>query len=256
MSFDNGADWQSLRLNLPVTPVHDIAVTDNDVIIATHGRSFYVLDDVAVLRQLTPQVAQEAVHLFTPQDARPLGEPRRQHRLLPGERGGEGDASTCSTRRGSWSAAFTGTAEAAAKKDQAEAQPAPDEEGFRRVEPKVAVKAGMNRFVWDMRYPGPVEIPKMILWAAGTRGPKAVPGSYQVRLTVASAGGPRAPRRSSQTAPFAIRKHPLLTLGDRRRLPGAVRPGHAGAGPGERGRRGGHPDPLAQGPGEEPGGRP
>ncbi len=53
-----------------MTPVHDIAVTDSDVVIATHGRSFYVLDDVAVLRQLTPAMSSQApVHLFTPQDA-------------------------------------------------------------------------------------------------------------------------------------------------------------------------------------------
>jgi photosystem II stability/assembly factor-like uncharacterized protein len=208
VSFDNGADWQSLRLNLPVTPVHDITVAGNDVILATHGRSFYVLDDVAVLRQLTPQVAQEPIHLFTPQDG-----------VRSVSRGVTIDYYLASAAakvtidvldaKGELVRSFTGSVEAAAKKDQADTQPAPDEEGFRRVEPKVTVKAGMNRFVWDMRHPGPVEIPKMILWAAGTSGPKAVPGGYQARLTVTSAGtGGAAP--VVQTAPFAIRKHPLL----------------------------------------------
>jgi photosystem II stability/assembly factor-like uncharacterized protein len=209
VSFDNGADWQSLRLNLPVTPVHDIAVAGSDVILATHGRSFYVLDDVAVLRQLTPQVAQETVHLFTPQDG-----------VRSVSRGVSIDYYLASAAAkvtidvldatGEPVRSFTGSAEAAAKKDQAETQPAPDEEGFRRVEPKVAVKAGMNRFVWDMRYPGPVEIPKMILWAAGTSGPRAVPGKYQVRLTVTSAGTAGA-APVVLTAPFQVRKHPLLT---------------------------------------------
>ncbi len=209
VSFNNGADWQSLRLNLPVTPVHDIAVTDNDVILATHGRSFYVLDDVAVLRQLTPAVAQEAVHLFTPQDG-----------VCSVSRGVSIDyylASAASKvtievldAKGEMVRSFTGTAEAAPKKDQVEAQPPADDEGFRRVEPKVTVKAGMNRFVWDMRYPGPVEIPKMILWAAGTSGPKAVPGGYQVRLAVSSSGTVGA-APVVLTAPFAIRKHSLLT---------------------------------------------
>ncbi len=208
VSFDNGAHWQSLRLDLPVTPVHDIAVTGSDVILATHGRSFYVLDDVAVLRQLTPAVAKEPVHLFTPQDG-----------VRSVSRGVSIDyylASAASrvtidllNAKGELVRSFAGTAEAAAKSDQAAAQPAPDEEGFRRVEPKVTVKAGMNRFVWDMRYPGPVEIPKMILWAAGTYGPRAVPGSYQVRLTVASASSTGA-APVVLTAPFAIRKHPLL----------------------------------------------
>ena len=57
VSFDGGAGWQSMRLNLPVTPVHDIAATSTDIVLATHGRSFYVLDTIGVLRQLTPAVA-------------------------------------------------------------------------------------------------------------------------------------------------------------------------------------------------------
>ncbi len=66
VSFDDGAQWQSLRLDLPVTPVHDLVVEDKDLVIATHGRSFYVLDDIAVLRQLTPEVAGSSFYVFDP----------------------------------------------------------------------------------------------------------------------------------------------------------------------------------------------
>ncbi len=69
LSFDNGARWQSLALNLPDVQVSDIEVQQNDLVIATHGRSMYVLDDIAVLRQLTPQVAAAPVHLFAPRPA-------------------------------------------------------------------------------------------------------------------------------------------------------------------------------------------
>ena len=208
VSFDNGDHWQSLRLNLPVTPVHDIAVAGNDVVIATHGRSFYVLDDVAVLRQLTPQVAQQPVHLFVPAAAvRSLdrGVNIDYYLAKPASK----VTIDILDAQGKPIRSFTGTPEAAAKKDEAAEAP-PDEEYFRPRPAKVAVKAGMNRFTWDMRYPGPIEIPKMILWAAGTNGPKAIPGGYQVRLTVEEAGAKGA-APAVQTAAFAIRKDSLLT---------------------------------------------
>ena len=69
VSFDNGGSWQSLRLDLPVTPVHGIVSTEKDLVIGTHGRSFYILDNAAILRQFTPGIAAEAVHLFDPPDA-------------------------------------------------------------------------------------------------------------------------------------------------------------------------------------------
>lgn len=208
VSFDEGANWQSLRLNMPVTPVHDIAVTETDVVVATHGRSFFVLDDVAVLRQLTPQAAADAVHLFTPQDA-----VRSVSRGVTIDYYLKEAASKVTVEvldvSGQLVRAFTGTPEAAAGKEKRE-EPAAEEEAPRGADPTVTAKVGMNRFVWDMRHPGPTAIPKMILWAAGTRGPKAVPGRYQVRLTVTPvAGSAAAP--IVLTAPFGIRKHPWLT---------------------------------------------
>src|SRR5882724_9951414 len=66
VSYNDGAHWQSLRLNLPTTPVHDLVIHDNDLVLATHGRSFWVLDDIGPLRQYSDAAAQEAVHLYTP----------------------------------------------------------------------------------------------------------------------------------------------------------------------------------------------
>jgi photosystem II stability/assembly factor-like uncharacterized protein len=207
VSFDAGGNWQPLRLNLPVTPVHDIAVTENDVVVATHGRSFYVLDDVGVLRQLTPDVAQAPVHLFAPQDA-----VRSVSRGVSIDYYLAGAASKVTVdvldANGQVVRSFTG--EAATKTEKPEAAPPEEDEGPRAPEPSVSVRAGMNRFVWDMRYPGPTPIPKMILWAAGIRGPKALPGRYQVRLSVSGNGS----QPVVQTRAFAIRKHPLLTVTD------------------------------------------
>lgn len=69
VSFDDGDHWQPLQMNLPVTPVHDIAVKDNDIVVATHGRGFWVLDDTSVLQQLNSGITATAVTLFKPRDA-------------------------------------------------------------------------------------------------------------------------------------------------------------------------------------------
>ncbi|MGQ0701823.1 MAG: WD40/YVTN/BNR-like repeat-containing protein, partial [Gemmatimonadales bacterium] len=69
VSFDNGANWQRLQRNLPPVPVHDLAVKEGDLVAATHGRSFWVLDDLSVLRQHAADLAQKDVHLFKPRDA-------------------------------------------------------------------------------------------------------------------------------------------------------------------------------------------
>ncbi|HEX9606503.1 MAG TPA: glycosyl hydrolase, partial [Gemmatimonadaceae bacterium] len=68
LSFDDGASWQSLQRNLPDTPVHDIKVEAHDLVIATHGRSFYVMDNISPLRQMSTETTTEALHLYKPQD--------------------------------------------------------------------------------------------------------------------------------------------------------------------------------------------
>ncbi len=66
VSFDDGAHWQSLQLNLPVVPIHDLVIHDTDLVVATHGRSFWILDDITPLRQVVPSMADDKVHLFQP----------------------------------------------------------------------------------------------------------------------------------------------------------------------------------------------
>ncbi|MDQ6924799.1 MAG: glycosyl hydrolase, partial [Candidatus Eremiobacteraeota bacterium] len=84
VSFDDGGRWQSLKRNLPAVPVHDVVIKDGDLIAATHGRSFYVMDDLSALRQMTPQTAAAPAHLFAPREAYRVswgggfGEGRRQ----------------------------------------------------------------------------------------------------------------------------------------------------------------------------------
>ncbi|HEV2387782.1 MAG TPA: hypothetical protein VGS20_11070 [Candidatus Acidoferrales bacterium] len=197
VSFDDGNNWQSLSLNLPDTQVADIAVSDHDLVIATHGRSFYVLDDIDVLRQLTPQIAQgAALHLFEPEDAVRRVWPLAIDYYLPAK----ADEVTIDIidSAGNVIRSFTGQPE------KPGAKPAPaEEEEFRQPPPKVGIDAGLNRFVWDLRYPGAVTFPGMVLWSARVdQGPFALPGRYRVRVT---AGG------NAQTDSFQIIEDPRVT---------------------------------------------
>lgn len=178
ISFDDGANWQPFSLNLPDTQVSDIAVEDHDLVIATHGRSFYVLDNIAALRQMNHDVTQTAaLHLFAPDPA-----VRRVHPLAI-DYYLKAKASKVTIdildSKGGVIRSFTG-----AEGTKPTAAGAGDDEGFRRPAPKVTFDAGLNRFTWDMRYTGSTGFPGLILWSANVeQGPLALPGSYQVRVT-------------------------------------------------------------------------
>jgi photosystem II stability/assembly factor-like uncharacterized protein len=198
VSFNGGSVWQSLRLDLPATPVHGIVSTDTDLVIATHGRSFYILDNAAILRQFSPELPSLATHLFAPPDAM-----RSVSRgvLIDYYLKSAPDKVTIDIldAQGQVVNSFTGEAQKDAPAPDAAA--ASDEEGPRFRVPRVATKAGMNRFTWDMRYANAKDFPGMILWAGSTRGPIAPPGMYQARVTVGT---------DSKIQSFAIVRNPKI----------------------------------------------
>jgi len=179
------------------------------VVIATHGRSFYVLDDVAVLRQLTPEVAQSDAHLFQPSDAT-----RTVSRGVAIDYYLKGTPSQIEIQvvdaQGRVVRTFTGTAEDEKKKAETPAG-AEEEESPRTAPARVTVKPGMNRFVWDMRYPDATGFPKLIMWAGNLRGPLAVPGKYEVRVSIQGDPNARVVGGLSWSRPFTILKNPNLT---------------------------------------------
>lgn len=195
VSFDDGENWQSLRQNLPDTPVHDIAVEERDLIIATHGRGFYVMDDISPLRQGGLQ-STTTLRLYKPEDAR-----RGLDRSLtvnyflktPVEK----ITMEFLDAQGKAVRTFTGTPADADRKP-----PAPTDDGPRRPpEPHPAVSAGLHRQTWDLRYPGATDFPGLIMWAANSRGPIAPPGPYSVRVTADS---------QTETQPFTVRRETQL----------------------------------------------
>jgi len=209
VSFDDGETWQSLQLNLPVVPIHDLVVKDTDLVAATHGRSFWILDDLTPLRELTDAVAQADMHLFTP---RPTYRMEGRSADIPGlgknppngvivhyffkQKPEDEVKLEFLDARGRVIRTFSSRAR------PAEAPPDPMAEffGLAPIQERVPAEAGMNRFVWDLRYPDPPRVPGIPTWGSA-RGPKVVPGTYQVRLTV---GGKTLARS------FEVRKDPRV----------------------------------------------
>jgi photosystem II stability/assembly factor-like uncharacterized protein len=189
VSFDDGAHWQSLRLDLPVTPVHGVQVKDNDLVIGTHGRSFYVLDNISVLRQANAAMTNEALVLFDPADA-----VRSVSRGVTIDYYLAKPADKVTIEILDPAGAVIRTYDGPPPAPPPAGRPAgmeEGEEGPRRggPAPRVTATKGMNRFTWDMRYPNALDFPGMIMWAASTRGPAAPPGRYQVRVTAAGVTG-------------------------------------------------------------------
>jgi hypothetical protein len=191
VSFDDGAHWQSLQLNLPVVPIHDMAVKENDLIVGTHGRSFWILDDLTPLHQLDEEISQSDVFLFKPRDAF-----RMRGGSFPRPHVGQNPPSGSvifyylkEKTEGEITLEFLDfdgqlIKKFTSKKEDKESKEAP--QGRRRGQrvANVTSDPGMNRFVWDMRYEDVKSVPGAILWAGRLSGPLAVPGVYQVKLTV------------------------------------------------------------------------
>ena len=171
VSWDDGVSWQPLTQNLPVTQVSDLVVADDDLVIATHGRSFWVLRDIGILRQLTPAVAEADVWLYDPEDA-VRGFDNRVNVYYRLAEDAERVALDVLDERGSVLVSFESGGG--------------DEEGEEedRTGPAPARSAGTHRFGWDQRLEGWRDFEGRIFWAAGNNGPRVVPGNYTVRLTV------------------------------------------------------------------------
>lgn len=201
VSFDDGGNWQPLRMNLPVVPIHDLLVKEGDLVAATHGRSFWILDNVALLQQLDPAALSAASHLFAPRrtirfrdgadlagafsgDAGISGENPPEGVVVPYfvKEKPAGEVKLSFYKDGSLIRSFTSVGE----------------------KPPVKAEAGANRFVWDMRYPG-ADVLEGAVFQGSARGPVAAPGTYEVELT---AGG------ESHRQSFEIARDPRLEFTD------------------------------------------
>ncbi len=209
VSFDDGGHWQPLQLNLPPSPIHDLVVKEDDLVVATHGRSFWVLDDLTPLRQVNPQLASADSILYQPQTAISLNYPTEFDKRAPvGEnpppgaivdyyfRSAPKDEVTLDILNSQGQVVRHLSSKEKKENDQ------PPEWPDRVETPKTIPAAqGMNRFAWDLHYDDPVQTPGAFYSGDGPRGPHAIPGDYQVRLTVAG---------KTQTATLKLAQDPRV----------------------------------------------
>ena len=205
VSFDNGDEWGTLQQNMPTVSVRDMVVHDDDLVAATYGRAFWILDDVTPLRQINEQVAKSSVHLFQPATAIRLRNDMNQDTPLPPEMPAGDNPPTGAVIDYYLKTAASGDVTLAIydQKGQLVRQLSSVPQPMRSEEPPpvpsywvyhptpLPKNAGMNRYVWDLRYAAPEAIqhtyPISALYErthAEPQGPFVVPGTYEVRLTV------------------------------------------------------------------------
>ncbi|UWX54179.1 hypothetical protein NYZ99_14395 [Maribacter litopenaei] len=192
-SMNDGELWQSLQLKLPDTPVRDLVIKDNDVVLGTHGRGFWILDDIQPLRQYTPEMKNQDAVLFKPQNViRGINQAAVQYYLKS-----QLDTITFEIYdvNDQLIDRFTGS-----KTEYKEDPNIPSWQRGGSSKPTTA--QGLNTFTWDLRYPGATTFDGMIIWSARpARGPKAPLGTYKVKMKTGD---------YEETYVFNIEMHPNL----------------------------------------------
>ncbi|WP_335973144.1 WD40/YVTN/BNR-like repeat-containing protein [Gaetbulibacter jejuensis] len=180
ISFNDGKNWQPFQLNLPIVPITDLTIKDNNLIVATQGRSLWIIDDLTVLHQLYGS-SSEGNKLFKPKDT---------YRMSAGYRTG---SKTAGTNHPNGVMAYFDLNKYDKENDEVSLtffnQKGDTINSFSTKNKKkntLEVKEGMNQFVWDMTYDGAEKLDDMILWWASLDGPRAIPGTYKVSLNVNS----------------------------------------------------------------------
>jgi len=228
VSWSDGDNWQSLSLNLPDVQVSDLLVLENDLVIATHGRSMYTLDDIAPIRELGPTLASSFKVVKPRVATRDVDEAVIQYALAK-----TADSVRIEILDGAGKVVRTFNGGGAQRPDSSSGRAEVPRDSAQRAAVDTILnptgcenqrggrrgaggarpsgRAGLNRFVWDLRYPGATTFPCLILWSASAeQGPLAVPGQYRIRVTAAG---------QTQTQPLTVRVDPRLkgvTLADLR----------------------------------------
>ncbi|MEM7033744.1 MAG: glycosyl hydrolase [Chloroflexota bacterium] len=232
VSYDDGANWQRFDANLPVVPIYDMVVKDTDLVVATHGRAFWVLDDVTPLHELADGVDAQAAHLFKPRDTvrqwlpwslglfsapgksymmslgndvtyldekTPEGLPKRKI-LDGGQNPDDGVLLTYHLPDDLDGDVSLTILDEAGNEIQTYRDKKQDDDPDSK--PRLTANIGLNRFVWDMHYPDPALVKGDISKIGQGIGPKAKPGNYQATLTVGT---------NTSTQPFTIIADPRVS---------------------------------------------
>ena len=224
VAFDDGGNWRPLQLNLPVAPIHDLVVHGNDLVVATHGRSFWILDDLTPLRQLDAALANSDAHLFRPAAALRVRANQNRDTPLPpetpaGKNPPDGAILDYYLKATNSTPVVLEIADAqgnVVRRFYSSDVPPPVDfsqlafPSYWVAVPRILGKsAGENRFVWDLRYPTPQWMFHEYSMAAivketsvAPQGPRVLPGEYEVRLTV---------NRQTYRQPLEVKEDPRVS---------------------------------------------
>ncbi|MBV9624879.1 MAG: glycosyl hydrolase [Acidobacteria bacterium] len=213
VSFDDGRNWQPLQLNLPTTPIADLIVKDNDLAVATNGRSFWILDDLSPLRQLTPQMAAQDVILYKPGVTYRMNFPEQVDKRRPvGENPPNGTIVSYYLKHETKDEITLDILDSSGKlvrhyssKPKEKFEQPPEWPDLERPPELLPTSAGMNRFPWNLRYESPTEIPGAFYADNGPEGPIVLPGTYTLKLTVSG---------NTQTVPAEIKLDPRVKVSE------------------------------------------
>ena len=173
VSFDDGNNWSSLSLNMPDTQISDLIVTDKDIVVGTHGRSVYILDDISPIREMS-KINFDKHYLFKPYyAARRVQNGEIKYYLSE-------DVNSLNIK------ILDSKGRVVLDKDGLIEESEDDEQSWYGADNKnPSMKKGLNSYTWNLRYPGATDFEGMIIWSARPQlGPIAPPGNYNVILTV------------------------------------------------------------------------
>lgn len=184
ISFDDGASWKPFQLNLPIVPITDLTIKNDNLIAATQGRSFWLIDDLTPLHQLSDAVAASDAYLYKPMPSyRMNGGQGSRYGGTPKDHGMNHPGGVMIHFFMKDTAKATASLEIM-EKDGTLIRKFSTKPDKKAKEGKLEIKPGGNRFIWNMRYPDAEGFDGLIMWGASLSGPKAMPGTYKVRLTV------------------------------------------------------------------------
>ncbi|MCA6404385.1 MAG: glycosyl hydrolase, partial [Cytophagales bacterium] len=185
ISFDDGTSWKPFQLNLPIVPINDLTIKNDNLIAATQGRSFWLIDDLTPLHQLNDVISKSDTHLFKPMPSYRMNGGQAGRRGQPKNEGvnhPNGVMIHYFVKDTTKLVASLEILESSGKLIKKFATK-PDKKAKEK-EDELKLKPGMNRQVWNMRYADAEGFDGLIMWAASLTGPKAMPGMYKARLIV------------------------------------------------------------------------
>ncbi|WP_456463770.1 WD40/YVTN/BNR-like repeat-containing protein [Lutibacter sp.] len=202
ISFNDGKNWNPFQLNLPIVPITDLAIKNDNLIAATQGRSFWIIDDLTPLHQINKELISNANFLYKPMDSYRMGGSKQKSRTA-GQNHPGGVLINYYVKdindKDTLSLSFFDNSGKHIKTFSTK----PD---TKQKEGELKVKKGANQFNWNMQYPDAEKVKGMILWWASLSGPKALPGDYSVKLAK------NGEMISEQT--FTLLKDPRSTASD------------------------------------------